>query len=153
MHKLRAETAVGAMGLLADGAAAGDMSAFGLSQEDVGVFTGPRVWLASDRARVERVYNVLVWGVLDMIGATRLMVSAEYQSAVISVFVHPVNKMVACSWFHNVIRNDDESEGAEHGVAPVSREQLFACVLELESANPTAYLQRFAARTGMELDV
>ena len=74
------------------------LEAFGISESDYKLVTGPKPWLAVDRRRVERVLDTLLHGTVDIIGMDRFEIPVEYIAAVYATFVSPSNLMVACSW-------------------------------------------------------
>ena len=147
---LRAQTAIGAMSLIANGTATADFVSFGLTPEDFDSLSGDGVWVGADRPRIERILKVLIHGTMDAVGVDRFNVSAEYVSAVISVFVAPANIMTACAWCSGHYANDDISAGVnEQRSRPVKAATLFALCLELQSADPSSYLAKYRHRHGL----
>lgn len=96
--RLRFETARGCMKLLAGQTFLEMFEIFGVNVEELEEVTGSTPWTAHSRQRVRRVLDAIAQGVMDVVGAPRFEVSAEYIAGVIVAFVHPVNVMVACRW-------------------------------------------------------
>lgn len=150
---LRAETALGAMKLLAEGSASSDFGAFGLSRDEFNLFIGSRHWVGMDRPVVEKIAQIITYGVMDVIGATRFPVSAEYFAAVVAMFVHPCNIQVACDWLPRQQLNASLSKGeGELDAEFVTPRQLFALVLRLKEKGTQTFLLQFEERTGLVND-
>lgn len=145
-HKI----ALGAMRMIADGAGSADFSAFGISVEDYKLFTGEKAWINNNRVVVTRVLEVLLYGVMDIIGTNRFPISAEYLAGCIAMFVNPANVMPCCAWAARPQTNaslieEEGSLGSEQCTAP----QLFSLVQMCLQDNPVEYKARFEKRTGI----
>mgnify|MGYP000108532867 CR=1 FL=1 len=152
MNVVRAETVLAAMKLIAEGRSETDFESFGMKEEDWEKLRSPRLWLGADRSHCERIFQVLCHGVCDAIGASRYTVSAEYQAAVIVMFVHPANVQLACSWFEKSLSNSQLADGVEISEEMVSAAQLFALCLEwLDNKDVTNMKKRLERRTKMQL--
>jgi len=149
-HEVSYAVALGAMNLIANGTSSADFNTFGLSREDYELYAGHKSWTAMDRVTIERVANVIMHGVMDVIGTPRFPVSAEYIAANIAVFVSPTNVQIACSWLARAPSNGDMIEGANSlNSEDATAEQIFALVLECKSHNADVFRTRFEARTGL----
>ena len=97
--KLRIETALGAMRLVAETDYASLVHAWGITEEDYKAITGPVLWLPERRERLRAVMHQFASGVMDLCGVQRFEMPAEFMAAVIAVFVHPTNTLPACVIF------------------------------------------------------
>jgi len=144
MNNLRAEVALGAMRMLAEGSANVNIQAFGLDQNDFDLVAGPYAWTSIDRPKVSAVLQTLTTGTLDVIGVTRYPVSAEYMAGVVAMFVMPANFMTACDWLPACLTNEDLGAGQrDFGGERVTPQQLFALVLQIYSGDDGVLRQQF----------
>ena len=103
-----------------------------LSKDDVTFVTKDELWTMTERARVRRCVESLVYGCLDVVGLPRFGAPAEYVAGVIVSQVHPCNYMAACAvmdgceFTENVINDVDQ---------PLSATQLFALVIQCRAGN------------------
>jgi len=147
MNNLRPEIALGAMKLLSEGAATANIGAFGLEYEDFALLTGDAPWVGANRPKISRCLSTMCFGTLDVIGVTRFPVSAEYQAAIVAMFVHPCNFQVASDWLSKCMSNEDLSQGREEMGAPMaSPQQIFALVIQIKSQDAGVALKRFFER-------
>lgn len=104
--------------------------AFGVTEDDYKLVTGSNPWLGVDRPRVRQVLDMLAAGIMDLTGTARFEMPAEYIAAVVAVFVHPTNCMVACQWQSNM-RPADEILGASSQAMIVDPAVLFVLVCKI----------------------
>lgn len=141
-----------AMKLIGQGTGSADFSSFGLSDEDYGILSGKRQWMAGDRTIVSRVMDVLLWGTMDAIQIPRFRISGEYKAAAICVFVQPLNVMIACEWCSQSEVNASLINGEKTLEAdPVAPHELFALCLLCMEENPEQFKLMFEKRTGIEI--
>jgi len=151
MQNLSVVTALGACKLIAEGTGSVDFSTFGLNNDDRKILTGSRLWLAADRPIIDRLINTLIYGVMDVVGVAIFPVSAEYMAAVVAMFVHPTNLMVACQWMDRAQSNADLADGvAVKGAQLALPGQLFALVTLLYSSDISAFRDQFNKRVGFK---
>src|SRR5262245_66164241 len=62
-----------------------------LTEDDIDFLTSNKVWIATDRSRARRYVEACVYGTLACVGYSRFPAPAEFISAVIAYYVHPVN--------------------------------------------------------------
>lgn len=151
-HAVSHKIAIGAMNLIANGAGSADFTAFQLSDEDYGLLTGNKQWVAGDRSIIDRVMTVLLFGIMDIIGVDRFRLSTEYKAAAIAIFVQPQNTMVACAWCADLAANASLVNGEKPLEADKGKpEELFGLVLMCMEPNPVEFRTRFEQRTGLEV--
>lgn len=144
MSFYQTEVVIAAMKHLASAQGALAAQAFGLTENDLELFSSDKVWSGANRMRVEKINLVLSGGLMDSIGVSRFNVSAEYQAAIICLFVHPANVMAACDWFCKLQPNVALAEGVPETVSTVSSpQQLFALYLQAMRQDPGQYLRQF----------
>lgn len=107
-----------------------DSSVLDLSEDDFAFMVGDRIWISTERSRARRCIESAVYGALDMVGYPRFPAPAEFVSAIIAFYVHPVNIQTAClimegAEFTENIINDVER--------PLTASQLFAHTLRLRA--------------------
>ena len=98
MKTLTMESAIGAMEILVRTNETATLSSLGVSEADVRVVQGRAPWAASERARITRTLDTLVYGAMDLMGIPRFPVSAEHGAAAIYLYVDGANTMAACRW-------------------------------------------------------
>ena len=81
MKRLRLQTAVGTMNLIAAGGADLTAKVLGITPEDVVLTTGVDAWVNTDRTRVRRVLDTYLFGMVDILGLPRFELPAEYVPA------------------------------------------------------------------------
>lgn len=156
MYTLKIEAAMGAMRLLAGGAANAAIESTGISHEDYEKFTGPEHWLPVDHHLVRRAFDAIVFGVMYITGTPRFELNAEYIAGAIAVFVHPSNSMIACRIFEGappmeqVASGNPEAAGSRESV---SAEKLHALVASLIGNNKFTHQMKtqFEKRTNLKL--
>ena len=77
--------AIGCMRHLANGGAIADLSALVVTLDDYTVLTSDIGWTFKDKNTVVRVMGAFLGGVMDMVGAPRFELPAEYVAAGIDV--------------------------------------------------------------------
>lgn len=150
--KLAYEAALATMSSIADYTSA-DFDTLGISYQDFNLVYGNTQWTRDQRRRVTQTLDALLFGTLDVIGLPRIAVPAEYVAAVISSFVAPANRQIACIWLAEQRATgpraiDLAAAGVEAlHVDPVSASQLFALVILLsENDRSSEVRQSFAQR-------
>lgn len=130
------------------------VASFGISKDDFRLVTGNGIWLASDRERVRRVLENLLFGSMDLMGLQRITAPAEYIAAVLVVFVAPVNLMPACRFFEHSRPADDLALGPQsQQTEMVTAHQLFAlCVDLVDPAAIPAAAAAFEKRVGLAIE-
>lgn len=130
------------------------VAAFGVAKPDFDLVTRREPWLGTDRERVVRVLNSLLFGSLDLLGLPRIQAPAEYIAAVLVTFVAPVNYQLACRFFEQSRPVDDLAlNPGSQAMETVTASQLFAMVIDLY--DPAALSQTAAAfekRVGLAIE-
>ena len=67
-------------------------------QNDMDLFKGQALWATSDRLRIRRVFDTVLYAMCDMAQLPRTEIPAEMPAAVVAMLVSPGNWMVAASW-------------------------------------------------------
>lgn len=135
------------------------IDAIGCTETEWQLVTGQRIWIGVDRARVSRILDSLLFGLIDTIGLPRFELPAEYMAAMVSIFVSPCNYFSACTWLGSFVPGDDlagysgRKEPVE-GFERVKPAQIFALVLDIRSSgviNPIA--SKFAQKVDLKLAI
>lgn len=101
-----------------------------LTADDMDFVTQDKLWVSTERSRVRRCVESIVYGCLDIVGLPRFGAPAEYIAGVIVAQVHPVNYMAACS----VMDGCEFTENIINGVdAPISATHLFSLVVQCKA--------------------
>lgn len=151
MPNLSYESALGTMRAIAAYTSA-DFDALGIQPQDFALTYEATPWTRDNRRRVMATLDALLFGTLDVMGLPRIAVPAEYAAAIISTFVAPLNRQVACVWMAEGrvggrSAMDLAAGGNEGDVDPASASQLFSlCVLLSDTDVSTAVRQQFRAR-------
>lgn len=101
-----------------------------LTEDDIDFVTQDKLWVSTERSRVRRCVESLVYGCLDTVGLPRFGAPAEYIAGVIVAMVHPKNYMAACAvmdgceFTENIINDVD---------APLSASHLFSLVVNCKA--------------------
>lgn len=130
------------------------LSSLGIPAADFTITTGDVPWDVTQRSRVMKTIECLIYGVLDNLGIPRFSVPAEYTAAILVMFVAPANLMVACRWVEatpavDALAVESQTATAEKVTAP----RLFALCIEAlnDHVQISAYQARFTSRTGLKL--
>lgn len=149
---LNYEASVGVMRAIAAYTSA-DFDALGIAPNDFSLTYDAIPWTRDNRRRVMSVLDALMFGTLDVMGLPRISVPAEFAAAIISTFVAPMNRMVACIWMAEAgiggsRAMDMAAAGINAGeVDPASAHQLFALVVLLSDTDVSSGVrQQYAAR-------
>lgn len=152
MKNLSLQIAKGSMSILCKGAGTGDIERYGISPEEFKKVTGPAPWGIDDRDVVEKVLEVIQYGIMDMQRLPRFDVPAEYKAGVIAMIVHPVNLMAACRFMEVSDSQAQLSKPDGEGSDPVRAARLFSLVLGLVNDSHTdACKGIFEKRTGLAI--
>ena len=148
------EVVKGCMTLLAEGAATGSLGSLGLLPQDVKRVTGGIPWNRDERLIVIRTLDALMFGTMDLLALPRFQVPAEYVAAVVSMFVHPCNLMVASMWMATSGLEAASSLGSPTSQSAncdsIDAATIFAIAAQLnEDGHSRACLQQFENRTTM----
>lgn len=110
----------------------------GLPRADYELVTGQDMWLPTDRARVRRVFDAMIFAVQDVQGVVRQDIPAEYIAIMIGVCVDPVNWQTAASWYHltaKTVAQIDVDEPEPGVFKPgITGDRVYCLVLEYTSA-------------------
>lgn len=145
----------GAMRSLANGAACGALESLNILPQDLNLVCGSIPWQPVERNIVNRTLSTLLYGSLDLMGLDRFDPPAEYVAAGISMFVHDINKMVACKWMETGLPSAEYLGNPIGSVdsSPVMAQQLFALVVQLNNdGEVTACRSQFEQRVNMVVD-
>lgn len=121
-----------------------DFDQLGITSEEFEQLASDKAWRRDHIQRVMRTMNALIFGSMEVMALPKLIVPAEYVSAVICAVVHPANIMTCC-----VIMAQERTVGpgamelAARGASPTQidpcgADQLFSlcCILfDTEHAN------------------
>lgn len=145
--QLRIEVAMGAMSILRDSSLNGDFSAFGISEKEYELMSGPKPWLGTDRNTVKRVLDCMIWGIMDTIGVPRFQPPMEYVASVLSSFVSGNNLMVACRWIEGGARAEDVVGDASAEAVHLDAQKLFSFIILLRGQD-RAVRDQFEKKVG-----
>lgn len=127
-NNIRYSTAVASLRLVKN------MQVFDMTQDDFNFLTKSDVWVGTDRGRARRCVEAVVYGALDYCGYPRFPAPAEFISAAIAYFVHPVNLQTACL----IMEGAEFAENIVNGIEkPLKAAEIFAHVLYISSLNFT----------------
>lgn len=153
---LSMETALGTMHAIAAYTSA-DFDALGIQPQDFSLTYDAIPWTRDNRRRVMATLDSLMFGTLDVMGLPRIAVPAEYVAAIVSTFVAPMNRMVACIWLAEQRSTgtramDLAAAGVDGDVDPASASEIFALVVALSQTDAStqvrqAYRARMNERT------
>lgn len=130
------------------------LSSMGISGADFKITCGDAPWTVSQRSRVMKTLEALIYGMLDNLGLPRFSVPAEYMAGIIAMFVAPANIMVATRWVEATPPADALAIDAENATSEkVTARQLFALVVQAldDSVQLSAFREKFEARTNLRL--
>lgn len=149
--------AIGVFQSIADYTSA-DFTTLGITIEDYNLVRRDTQWKNTERTRVMRTIDALVYGTTDVLGLDRISLPAEYLAAIVTAYVHPVNRLVVCHWLTaQQMSNGSAADIAEIGntkaaVDQVTVRQLFALVLQLsDGAQASAARKSFEERINKRL--
>ena len=96
------------------------------------------------------------FGTLELIGLNRFDLPAEYVAAMIAMFVHPSNVMVACRWLDTGGTRTADAMGnpniASQNNEPIHASQIFALVIQiLDNDDVIICKNQFEARTNLAI--
>lgn len=114
---------------------ASNIESFGVSDADFALTTQQNPWLATDRNRVKKVLDSLIYGTMDAIGVPRFDAPAEYVAAVLAVFVSDDNLQNACRWHENLSSTDDYVQADVPQTELITAQQLFSLVLSFNHSD------------------
>lgn len=117
---------------------ANDYDALGVTQQDMKIITGDKVWRREQMHPIMRTFDCIMNGTLEILAMPKTNVPAEFQAAVICGVVANPNIRLACAWLSmerkmgaSVI---DTAAGSNAGSStdPATEGQLFAlcCILK-----------------------
>ena len=125
----------------------GILGQYGLNQDLFRKLTQSEPWIHSDRAPVQNAFKALRDGMAAVLGYPPFKVPAEYQAALIYVFVSNANKQAACAWCAGIsYPASDLAIGAENATEPTSAEQLWSLCLMAEAECPE-FSAKFESKT------
>jgi len=127
---LNYEVAKGTMNLIANQCKEGWLETCCITKDDFDKLTAPVCWLSVDRNRVTQTFFSLLYGTVDAIGIPRFTLPAEYIASAISVYIDPVNVLVACRFFEKVPTAEGLGRGVDN-IENVTSKQLFGLVVQL----------------------
>lgn len=158
MHNLSYETALATLRII-DQYTSADFDTLGINEQDFEYASGPQPWRRDNINRVMRTLNALTFGTLEVMAMPKIVVPAEYIAAIVSSFVHPANRMVACVWLAQErqtgvgalelsARNQTTSQ-----MDPASADQLFALVIALSDNDASTEARKnFRHRLGLAVE-
>lgn len=127
---------------------------YGVTKLQLQKAMSPAPWIGGERAEVRRTLDSLIYASVDAAGLPRIDLPAEFVAAVLAIFVHPTNLMVACVFMegrHNWV--DDVARAANdpvQGLERVSASELFGIICEIlgdvEHPNVRTTIERKMAR-------
>lgn len=138
---------------------AADFDTLGISEQDFELASGEMPWRRDNITRVMRTLNALIFGTLEVMAIPKIVVPSEYVAAVISSFVHPANRMVACVWLASerqtgvgALEQSARSQSTSQ-LDPTSADQLFALVVMLSDTDASTEARKnFRARLGLAIE-
>lgn len=158
MHNLSYETALSTLRVI-DQYTSADFDTLGINQQDFEYAAGPLPWRRDNITRVMRTLNALIFGTLEVMAMPKIVVPSEYVAAIVASFVHPGNRMVACTWLamerqtgvgalELSARNQTTSQ-----MDPTTADQLFALVCQLSDTDASTEARaNFRARLGLAIE-
>jgi hypothetical protein len=150
-------SANGALQILASGEIVDACQSCGVTEQDWKLLIGNRVWVNTDRPRIRRCLDSLIYGVIDMLGLPRFEIPAEFACSCIAMFVAPCNYTPACSWIGQHHRAEDLADyhGTMDGVAgmeTVSASKMFALIGDIVGSGVhVPFQQALKKKTGIAL--
>lgn len=112
-HKMSGAFYLAATRHLATDAYARLLVTSGVNQNDMDLFRGDAAWHGSDRLRVRRVFDTVLYAMCDMSGLPRVEIPAEMPAAIIAMVVSPTNWMTCASWLSGLKPARDLMESEE----------------------------------------
>lgn len=157
-HNLSYEAALSTLRVI-DQYTAADFDTLGITAQDFNLAHGNQPWRRDHINRVMKTLQALLFGTLEVQGIPKIVVPAEYVAAVVTAFVAPANRMLACVWLSHERQTgagalDLSSRGTTTSqIDPTTPEQLFALVVALSDADEaTSARQQFKKRLGKAID-
>jgi len=119
------------MALLKAGALNGSHADLGVGEGEFKLLCQSAPWTGNQVNVARRTMETMMYGVIELMGLTRINPPAEYTAAVICSFVSGTNVMPACRIMSGGPRAIDAAAGAKSAErnARVTADQLFACCL------------------------
>jgi hypothetical protein len=145
------QVAKGAMLTIAN-ASPDSLETMGITEADLYQVTDNIPWTGKERVKVVRTLEALLYAPLDILGLERFEVCAEYVAAIISVFVQPINQMLACSWMQGGQAAGTLAMSQDSISETVTASRLHALVQGLNNEGTTQYRDLFSTRVGIALE-
>lgn len=140
MNKLSVQMVKGCASVVLNSSTASIIDSIGVTEAEWELVVGDRSWIGQDRARVTRILDSLLYGLVDTMGLPRFELPAEYVATVISLFVSPCNYFSACSWMGSyvpggILSDSRSSDIPVEGLERVRPSQIFALVCDIRSGS------------------
>lgn len=127
-----------------------DFDQLGITPADFRMTYDEVIWRGEQRIRVIRTLEALLFGTAGMMGIPRGKLPAEFVAGVVTGFVAPCNRRLACYYLEE-IGTGGRAEDMAAGLSfePVGADRLFALVVLLsQEEGATKVRQDFATRLG-----
>jgi hypothetical protein len=137
---------------------AADFDALGITESDFEIASGNAPWRRDQLIRVMRTLNALVYGSLEVLALPKIRVPSEYVAAIVASFVHPSNRMIACTWLAMEKQTgagamDMSSRNTTQEIEHASAEQLFSLVIALSDTEASTDARKsFRKRLGLAVE-
>lgn len=136
-----------------------DFDALGITQQDFLLAAGEAPWTRQHIPRVMKTLNALIYGTLEVLAMPKIVVPAEYVAAIVSTFVAPGNRMVACVWLAQEHKTGASAlelgarADSAASISPTSADQLFALVIQLSDTDQSLAARReFTRKLGIAVN-
>lgn len=155
---LNYEAALSTMKVIADYTSA-DFDSLGILPQDFKMVFEDKPWIRDNRRKVMQTLDALLFGTADVMGLPRIVLPAEFIAGVISTFVAPCNRQVACIWMAEqratgAKASDLANLGTEAAAEadPCTGQQLFSLIVQLSESSASSevrqrYFDRMNTRT------
>lgn len=133
------------------------IDAIGVTNDEWDLLVADRPWIGTDRAKVTRILDSILFGMIDTMGLPRFELPAEYVATLITIFVSPVNYFSACSWMGSFVRGSDlagymNREEPVEGFEKVKPSQIFALCCDIRTGSVVRpYTQEFERKVNLKL--
>lgn len=156
--QLSLATCIGAMEILLSANVADVSETLGVTPKQWDLVTDPKPWQGADRLQVENTLKALLNATIDRLSLPRFELPAEYISAGIALFVHPINYQAACAWIGagskgaETLANFEGVTEPIEGFEKVTAQQCFAIICMIVSGEEIEILsETFAEKSEKKL--
>lgn len=135
-----------------------DYEILGVTQEHFELLAQPQLWDLTQKAIVVRTLQALIFGTLNIMGISKIVVPAEFLAAHVATIIAPENRMLACVWLsaeRSVGPSALELSARQESPTtydPASADHLFALVCQLSDHEENSFARaRYKQRLGLRV--